>query len=73
VRSALATIDAVYQVGVEVDTESIFIGYDAAFGAPEEAAKPMLAALKRAGFDPWFKKAGWPAGTTAEVLPVRQR
>ena len=72
-RSALATLDAVYQVGVDIDTESIFVGYDAALGAPEAAAVPMVAALKRAGFDPWFKKAGWPAGTTADVLPVRKR
>jgi hypothetical protein len=73
VRSALATLDAVYQVGVDIDTESIFVGYDATLGAPEAAAKPMVAALERAGFKPWFKKAGWPPGTTAEVLPVRQR
>lgn len=68
-RSALATLDGVYQVGVDLDTESIFVSYDAAMGAPEDAAKPMLAALKRAGFDPWFKRAGWPAGTTADILP----
>ena len=70
-RSALATIDGVYQVGVDVDTQSIFVSYDAALGEPKAATAPMLAALARAGFDPWLKGPGWPSGTTAEVLPER--
>lgn len=70
-RSALATIAGVYQVGVDVDTESIFVSYDATMGEPEVASKPMIAALAKAGFDPWFKAAGWPAGTIADVLPAR--
>ena len=70
-RSALATIAGVYQVGVDVDTESIFVSYDATLGAPAVATKPMLAALTRAGFDPWFKAAGWPPGTSAGALPTR--
>jgi hypothetical protein len=70
VRSALATIPAVYEVGVDVDTESIFVGYDARAGAAKDAAAPMIAALKRAGFDPWFKSDTWPDGATAEPLPV---
>jgi hypothetical protein len=70
VRSALATLPGVYQVGVEYETESIFVGYDAAaMGAPKVAAKEMIAVLKRAGFDPWFKAEGWPEGKTADVLP----
>jgi hypothetical protein len=70
VRSALATLPAVYEVGVEFETQSIFVGYDAAaLGAGKDAAKPMLAALKAAGFDPWFKSEGWPADATADVLP----
>jgi len=70
VRSALATIPTVYQVGVDVDTQSIFVGYDAAMGEPKAATKPMLVALKQAGFDPWLKGPGWPDGTTADVLPA---
>lgn len=70
-RSALATIDGVYQVGVDVDTESIFVSYDATLGEPKTATRPMLAALVKAGFDPWFKQPGWPDGTVVEVLPVR--
>ena len=69
-RSALATLPGVYQVGVEYDTQSIFVGYDATMGEPKVAAKEMIAVLKRAGFDPWFKQAGWPDGATADVLPL---
>ena len=72
-RSALATIDGVYRVGVDVDTQSIYVSYDAAMGEPKAATKPMLAALTRAGFDPWLKSPGWPAGVTADVLPVPER
>jgi hypothetical protein len=70
VRSALATLPGVYEVGVEFETESIFVGYDAAMGEPKTASKEMIAVLERAGFDPWFKREGWPPGATAEVLPA---
>jgi hypothetical protein len=69
VRSALATIPGVYQVGVDTDTQSIYIAYDATLGAPEVATVPMIAALNRVGFDPWLKGPGWPPDTAVDVLP----
>ena len=69
-RSALATLPWVYEVGVELDTQSIFVGYDADMGEPKAASKQMIAVLKQAGFDPWFKSVGWPEGATADVLPA---
>jgi copper chaperone CopZ len=70
VRSALATLPGVYEVGVEFDTQSIFVGYDASMGAPKVASKEMIAVLKKAGFDPWFMAEGWPAGAKADILPA---
>lgn len=68
VRYALADVAAVYELGFDVSTESIFVSYDAALGAPEEVTKPMLAAIKAAGYDPWLSKTSWPEGATADVV-----
>jgi hypothetical protein len=68
VRYALADIPAVYELGFDVANEAIFISYDKALGAPKEVTKPMLAAIKGAGFDPWLSKDEWPADAKAQVV-----
>ena len=60
VRTALAEVPAVYELGFDVSNESIFVSYDAALGTPKEVTKPMIAAVKGAGFDPWLAKESWP-------------
>lgn len=71
VRYALADDPHVYELGFDVSTESIFVSYDAALGAPEQVTKPMLAAIKtRAGFDPWLSKPSWPADAQEKVQVV---
>jgi hypothetical protein len=67
VRYALAEIPAVYELGFDLDHESIFVSYDAALGAPEQVTKPMLAAIEHAGFDPWLAREDWPADAKAQV------
>ncbi|MBP6630987.1 MAG: heavy-metal-associated domain-containing protein [Kofleriaceae bacterium] len=68
-RSALAKVPGVYEVGVDVDTESIWVSYDAALGPPKAATAPMLAALRAVGYDPWLARPGWPDRATTQVLP----
>lgn len=68
VRYALADVAAVYELGFDVSTESIFVSYDATLGPPEEVTRPMLAAIRSAGYDPWLSKTSWPEGATAEVV-----
>ena len=68
VRYALADIRAIYELGFDLTKESIFISYDAALGAPKQVTKPMLVAIKQAGFDPWLAKEAWPAEATAQVV-----
>lgn len=68
VRYALADIPTVYELGFDVSTESIFVSYDAALGTPKQVTKPMLAAIKGAGFDPWLAKEMWPEDAKAEVV-----
>jgi hypothetical protein len=70
VRAALATIEGVYEVGVDIDIEAIYVSYDARLGEPKPATAPMLEALRRAGYDPWLKGPDWPPGVTADVLPA---
>lgn len=70
VRHALADVPAVYELGFEVATESIFISYDAALGPAKEVTRPMLVAIKAAGFDPWLAKEAWPDIATAAVHVV---
>lgn len=69
VRTALASVPAVYELGFDLSTESIFVSYDAALGAPKEVTKPMLVAIESAGFDPWLSKESWPDGAEAAVVP----
>jgi hypothetical protein len=68
VRYALADIPAVYELGFDVANEAIFISYDKSLGAPKDVTKPMLAAIKGAGFDPWLSKETWPADAKAQVV-----
>ena len=68
VRYALADVPAVYELGFDVSTESIFVSYDTELGDAKTVTKPMLAAIKSAGFDPWLARESWPAD--ASVQPV---
>ena len=67
-RSALATVSSSYQVGFDLDRDEVYVGYDAAAGPAKVAAAPMIAAIKRAGFDPWLKRAGWPEPPPDQVV-----
>lgn len=69
VRTALANVPAVYELGFDVSTESIFVSFDASLGAPKEVTKPMLVAIKGAGFDPWLAKESWPEDADVAVVP----
>jgi hypothetical protein len=68
VRYALADIPDVYELGFDVANESIFISYDRTLGTPKDITKPMIAAIKGAGFDPWLAKEDWPADANAQVV-----
>jgi len=68
VRYALADIRAIYELGFDLTKESVFVSYDAALGSAKQVTKPMLAAIKQAGFDPWLAKETWPAEATAQVV-----
>lgn len=68
VRTALADVPAVYELGFDLPNESVFISYDATLGPPKEVTKPVLVAIRAAGFDPWLAKESWPAGATAQVV-----
>ncbi len=68
VRYALAEVKQVYELGFDPANESIFVSYDATLGAPKAVTKPMLAAIKNAGFDPWLAKESWPDDAKAQVV-----
>jgi hypothetical protein len=68
VRYALAGIQDIYELGFDLPNESIFVSYDASLGPAKQVTKPMLAAIKNAGFDPWLAKESWPADAQAQVL-----
>jgi hypothetical protein len=68
VRYALGDITAVYELGFDLSTESIFVSYDASLGPAKQVTKPMIAAIKGAGYDPWLAKESWPDGATAQIL-----
>jgi hypothetical protein len=70
VRMALADVPAVYELGFDVSNEAIFVSYDASLGAPKEVTRPMLVAIKSAGFDPWLAKEAWPPEADAAVAVV---
>lgn len=71
VRVALASIPAVYELGFDVSTESIFVSYDKTLGDAKSVTKPMLIAIKEAGFDPWLAKEAWPVDAAKVVQVVR--
>jgi hypothetical protein len=68
VRYALAEQRAIYELGFDLDHESIFVSYDAALGPAEQVTRPMLAAIKQAGFDPWLARQDWPADAKVQVV-----
>ena len=68
VRYALADMPQVYELGFDVANESIFVSYDAKLGPAKQVTKPMLAAIKAAGFDPWLAKETWPDGANVQVV-----
>lgn len=68
VRYALADIKDVYELGFDVSNESIFVSYDATLGPAKQVTKPMIAAIKNAGFDPWLSKEEWPADAQTQVV-----
>ncbi len=70
VRMALADMPTVYELGFDVSTESIFVSYDQTLGDPKTVTRPMLVAIKEAGFDPWLAKASWPADASKVVQVV---
>jgi hypothetical protein len=75
VRYALADIKAIYELGFDPANESIFVSYDATLGPAKQVTKPMLTAIKNAGFDPWLAKETWPADAKVQVVtpPGRPR
>jgi hypothetical protein len=44
------------------------VSYDATLGSAKQVTKPMLAAIKQAGFDPWLAKEAWPDDAKADVV-----
>ena len=68
VRYALAPFTSIYELGFDLSNESIFISYDAALGTPKDVTRPMLAAIKQTGFDPWLAKTAWPEGAAVQVV-----
>jgi len=68
VRTALADVPAVYELGFDVSTESIFVSYDASLGTAKDVTRPMLVAIKSAGFDPWLAKQTWPEDASVQVV-----
>ena len=68
VRYALSDNKSVYELGFDPANESIFVSYDKSLGAPKEVTKPMLKAIKEAGFDPWLSKEEWPADAKVQVV-----
>lgn len=69
VRYALADLKQVYELGFDPANESIFVSYDAGLGDPKTVTKPMLVAIKNAGFDPWLAKTSWPDDAKVQVVP----
>lgn len=70
VRTALAEVPAVYELGFDLSKESVFVSYDATLGPAKQVTKPMIAAIKSAGFDPWLAKESWPDDGSVKVTVV---
>jgi copper chaperone CopZ len=69
VRYALADLKQIYELGFDPANESIFVSYDATLGAAKQVTKPMLVAIKEAGFDPWLAKETWPDDAKVQIVP----
>jgi hypothetical protein len=69
VTYALANQKQIYELGFDPANESIFVSYDATLGPAKQVTKPMLVAIKQAGFDPWLAKETWPADAKVQVIP----
>ncbi len=69
-RAALTVVPSIYEVGLDLDRDEVYVSYDAGAGDAAAASAPMIAAIERAGFDPWLKGPGWPDGVVAEPLPA---
>jgi hypothetical protein len=69
VRYALTRVPSVYELGFDLDHEAIFVSFDATLGAPKDVTRPMLAAIKSVGYDPWLAKETWPADASVQVIP----
>jgi hypothetical protein len=69
VRYALAEVPAIYELGFDLTKESIFVSYDSTLGPAKQVTKPMLVAIRNAGFDPWLAKESWPSDAKADVVP----
>lgn len=68
VRTALANIPAVYELGFDLTHESVFVSFDATLGDAKAVTKPVLAAIRSAGFDPWLANETWPTDAVAHVV-----
>ncbi len=68
VRTAFADIPVIYELGFDLANESVFVSYDASLGPAKEVTKPMLAAIKSVGFDPWLAKESWPPDAAVQVV-----
>jgi copper chaperone CopZ len=65
VEQSLARIDAVYQIGFDLPTDSIYVSYEPILESP----KPLIAAIEKVGFEPaWVKAEAWPDGVEAAVV-----
>ncbi len=69
-RAALRTVPHAYAVGFDLDRDEVYVSYDASAGDGKTASVPMVDALQRAGFEPWFKRDTWPETVEAAVLPA---
>jgi hypothetical protein len=68
VRYALADNKAVYELGFDTANESIFVSYDKTLGSARDVTRPMLKAIKEAGYDPWLARESWPEDATVQVV-----
>jgi hypothetical protein len=68
VRYALQSNKDVYELGFDLPNEAIFVSYDATLGPAKQVTKPMLTAIRQAGFDPWLAKETWPDDAHVQVL-----
>lgn len=72
VRTALADVPSVYELGFDLSKESVFVSYDATLGPAKQVTRPMIAAIKGAGFDPWLAKESWPDDGSAKVQVIER-